>query len=460
MNSKISQCVICCILAASLVMVLQPAAWGALANVDVTAGEPPLVRPGDSQQSIASIFITEKIAGALPEGSLISLTLPGDSSWNQVPAVQVLSGDIVLQAGEIKENSGQKTVEYPVVSASTAASDIEFASGSISVDAEAEPGSLTATIVSISDTGETTLNTAVTVDESAVSQVLPGAQNQPAGSICIVESAPGAIMAHPCSLEGHLYIILPAGVSFSTMPEITVEGNLKIDSAGARLTTNGQGEHNTLDIPVSASSTSSPAQITIGSILLTLDRTVPNGAITAAVRGSAVDLLSSATAGNDPALYTRNVDTFNIAQCVPEIKEETATTAPAEHKAVFTLEQREYTSDGAVHSMDAAPYARYNRVLLPGRYLAIVLGIADDSEHITWNGSSQTMILTAPSGDVVSNVLGSSVLTVNGQDVQMDMASEMADGHIYLPARWLAEALGGQAQWEAGPQQVWISIRY
>lgn len=458
MNNRIGYLFCCLFLSLALVAFSQPAAWGALESVNVTVGDAPLIRPGLSHQPIASIFITEKTPGALEAGNRISLKLPGDSSWDQVPEAHVLQGDILLEDGQIVADSQGASVSYLILKASSTPADIEFAAGSISLEAGAIPGSLIATIVSISNEGESTIDCAVTVQDRVLPQVLAGLQDQPAADITIEESAPGSIMAHPHTIDGHLYIILPEGVSFSQVPELSVEGELKIDSANSRLTTNGLGADNTLDIPVLASSQSAPSLIKISNVLLTLDRTVPRGTVTAVIRGSAVDAFSSQTAANDPALYERNVATFNIAECVDELAEETS--GPTIHKAIFTLGQAEYTSQGISCAMESIPYVSGNRVLLPYRYLAIVLGIPDDAEHISWDQASQSVILTTPVGDIISNTLGSPVLTVNGQDIQMEAASEQLDGHVFLPARWLTEALGGLAEWVPEHQQVWISIQY
>jgi hypothetical protein len=97
-------------------------------------------------------------------------------------------------------------------------------------------------------------------------------------------------------------------------------------------------------------------------------------------------------------------------------------------------------------NMDAAPYIDSGRTLIPVRYLADALGVTDS--NIQWNPVTQQVYLVQGS-TTIDLAIGSTVLTVNGQASQMDVAPVIKDGRTYLPARWVADALGYQVDWNA-----------
>ena len=49
-------------------------------------------------------------------------------------------------------------------------------------------------------------------------------------------------------------------------------------------------------------------------------------------------------------------------------------------------------------------------------------------------------------------------MTVNQAPVQMDVAPEIKDGRTMLPARWVAEALGAEVDWDEANQQATIKL--
>jgi hypothetical protein len=103
-------------------------------------------------------------------------------------------------------------------------------------------------------------------------------------------------------------------------------------------------------------------------------------------------------------------------------------------------------------SMDAAPYIDPDsgRTLVPVRYLADALGAGTN-----WDGSAQSVTVTDNS-TTIAMVIGSTALVVNGQTQTMDQAPVIQNGRTYLPARWVAEALGYNVNWDAANKIVII----
>ncbi|MGD0154000.1 MAG: copper amine oxidase N-terminal domain-containing protein [Thermacetogeniaceae bacterium] len=93
--------------------------------------------------------------------------------------------------------------------------------------------------------------------------------------------------------------------------------------------------------------------------------------------------------------------------------------------------------------MDAAPYIDpdSSRTLIPVRYLGNALGA-----QTNWDGNTQTVAVTEGS-TTISLVIGSASMSVNGQAQTLDQAPVIKDGRTYLPARWVANALGYQVDW-------------
>jgi hypothetical protein len=117
----------------------------------------------------------------------------------------------------------------------------------------------------------------------------------------------------------------------------------------------------------------------------------------------------------------------------------------------FVIGKTSYTVSGAVYNMDAAPYILNGRTLVPVRYLADELGA-----QTAWNPTTQTVTVTKGS-TTIDLVIGSTVLTVNGTASPMDVAPVINNSRTYLPARYVAEALGANVAWNASNQTVTIT---
>lgn len=76
------------------------------------------------------------------------------------------------------------------------------------------------------------------------------------------------------------------------------------------------------------------------------------------------------------------------------------------------------------------------------------LGVGD--RDIEWEGATRSVILS-PDGVTVRLVVDSDKLSVDGEERTMDVTPLLRNGRVFLPARWVAEALGYEVKWdEAG----------
>jgi hypothetical protein len=121
--------------------------------------------------------------------------------------------------------------------------------------------------------------------------------------------------------------------------------------------------------------------------------------------------------------------------------------------AEFVIGMNQYFVNDVVPgiSMDAAPYIDNGRTMVPVRYLADALGTTTN-----WDADAKQVIVAEGIYDIVMTI-GSTTLTVmNGQTSQMDVAPVINNGRTYLPARWVANALGYQVDWDVATDKIVI----
>lgn len=102
-------------------------------------------------------------------------------------------------------------------------------------------------------------------------------------------------------------------------------------------------------------------------------------------------------------------------------------------------------------SFDVAPQIIDNRTMVPIRAIFEKLG-AD----VYWDSSTSTA--TAIIDDyVVKCKVGSKTLTVNGKNHQMDTSPIIIGGRTLMPARFAAEAFGGEVKWDGNTRTAYIT---
>ncbi|WP_165859221.1 copper amine oxidase N-terminal domain-containing protein [Desulfofundulus salinus] len=116
--------------------------------------------------------------------------------------------------------------------------------------------------------------------------------------------------------------------------------------------------------------------------------------------------------------------------------------------AVFAVGIKEYFLGNSPVGVkiDAAPFVASGRTYVPLRYLANALGVED--RYITWDAKSGLITLSQPGHPAIELSIGSKRIKTGGQAGQMDVAPLVRNGRTYLPARWVAEALGYQVEWD------------
>ncbi|HWQ74244.1 MAG TPA: copper amine oxidase N-terminal domain-containing protein [Syntrophomonas sp.] len=131
----------------------------------------------------------------------------------------------------------------------------------------------------------------------------------------------------------------------------------------------------------------------------------------------------------------------------------TTAVSPQIAVAAFTPDSLTYTINGETRQMDVAPYIKNDRTYVPVRYLAYSLGVAEDG--VAWSPEAQTVTITL-NDTVLQLTIGSTTMLVNDEPVEMDVAPEIVSDRTFLPARWVAEALGATVEWDETLNQAVI----
>lgn len=415
---------------------------------------------GRLNQQIGNFTVAEGMPGNLRRDSFISLTLPEGAKWNRLPTIGREAGDGQLRYHSTYDKG--RTVLYSVFQASTSRTIFCFKNATVDLAVYA-PEELSVTLKGpgIEDTVTVAQVQAPVAISAADGTVRIGAQEQAAGAVTIQENLVGALRARDAAgNRAVLKLTLPSGVYFARKPAVAVTaGDLKLYTDGVRLEDNDR----TLAIPVelsSATAVEKPASagtdsasetdagtvseqvgstVTIKDIFLTLDRRVAEGSITVKVSGSALS-------------ETMDLFTSSLNELVLVLANCTEKTIRPE--AVFTVGTKKYRVGNEEREMDVAPYIKNGRTYAPVRYLANAAGLADSC--IPWSAQDQTVTVVVPGGRIIQFKVGQKAYLLQRAPIPIDVAPEIVNGRVMLPYRFVAEALGLEAGWDAATRQVVI----
>lgn len=115
------------------------------------------------------------------------------------------------------------------------------------------------------------------------------------------------------------------------------------------------------------------------------------------------------------------------------------------------------TAERIALATDSAPFMADDRVLVPVRAVCEALGA-----EVSWSGSGGRVFIIRGE-DTIDLQLGSSAMYVGkiymnslGKEVMMDTVPVLADNRVFIPVRYLCEALGCTVEWDEAAQCVTI----
>ena len=293
---------------------------------------------------------------------------------------------------------------------------------------------------------DTTLTVAKAVPvvtvEAKTTDVKNGVQKQNVSDIKITENVAGYMNAGSKLTVALDDLGLTNALVFDDAKVEVTAGDLEIEK---RKIDNG-----VITITIKEESTK-PSTISITGISATLNRTLPEGGYDLKIGES----VGSGSALIDNAAY--NEKDFDVAPVT--VKGYINIVTPADTNTVkvnasFVIGKTSYTNNGTEVTMDAAPYIAKNRTMVPIRYIANACGVSD--ENITWNQATRTATISGPN-NVVTIKMGSNTITTSNGVITMDTVAVNSGNRIYVPARFIANALGATVTWDAATQTVGIT---
>jgi hypothetical protein len=419
--------------------------FGATIEAD---GDVPEVLAGQADQDAADIIVKETMEGSLIEGRTVLLTLPSSARWCEIDDSDTDEGT-KLEFVELT-GTNDRTAKFKVTNTSNGEAELTIEDITIDLEANVMGDVVVEVAGSAGLDGELVIAKAVApvkIEAEGTSKLQIGKGDQPLGDITLTELVAGAIAEETAAgAVAVLKVDLPEGMSFSKTPTVEVtEGDLKIDQY-YRMNSAELTKDNQIAMEIDHDS-DKPSTIKISNIVVSVDRTVPEGKVTYAVVGSAVNETGGTSDSEWP--NARAVATCNTGAVV---------VTPADDNQMvnssFVIGATTYTVAGEEKTMDVAPYIKNGRTYLPVRYVAEAVGVTD--ENIIWDAATQKVTLLK--GDkVVQVTIGSTVMTVNGVAIAMDVPAEITSGRTMLPFRFIAQALGATVGWDEATQTVTLN---
>ena len=279
--------------------------------------------------------------------------------------------------------------------------------------------------------------------ETTVTDVINGAQGQALADIKITENVPGYIEKDDNITLTLDTLNISGGYAFKTsgVKAAVTAGDLELKSGDIV-------KNQAADIVLTVKNPSVVAStIEVTGVVINMARNLPSGEY--ALKAS---LSNIENAMYDNSNYKRTVTKSAYVNITTAAEN---TTANDSFTATFVIGEASYTNNGESNTMDAAAYIdSHNRTMVPIRYVANACGISEND--ITWNQATQTATING-SNTVVTIKMGSNKIQTSAGEITMDTVAVNNNGRIYVPVRFIANALGANVAWDANTRTVTLT---
>lgn len=435
----------------------------------VTVASPSTVIAGQDEQQLGDIVVKESVAGSFIAGRTVTLQLPEGARWQ---SVYEDGTDATTTTGSIDTANGlgQPNIAYTGTDGRTLR--LTFPAGSVNnsnnnagsitlkdVEVAVQPGfsgdlnvavagsqGLTGTVKVATATPSLTLSASDATYSAAI-----GSDSANIGNLTLKEGAAGALTDDD---NGLVEVLLPAGVTFGSVPTVSVtSGDLTIRNVSID-TYNNSATQGVLRFYVDSESTTA-STIAINGVNLRIDRTVPQGNIVAKVQGDAAANTAYHGAGDvtqtwkDSYRYAAQATIATIGTQAPGAESNAVT-------AIYTIGSTSYKVNGETRTAEVAPYVENGRTYLPVRYVAEALGVTP--ANILFDKA--TSMVTLIKGDrVVQLKLKTNQLTINGSTINMDVKAVTKANRTVLPIAWVGKALDATVMYDAAAKTVTVNSK-
>jgi hypothetical protein len=107
--------------------------------------------------------------------------------------------------------------------------------------------------------------------------------------------------------------------------------------------------------------------------------------------------------------------------------------------------------NGEEPNFEVAPFIKDGSTLVPFRAISESL-----KAEVAWDAETRT-VTVVKNGITVKLIIGSTIATVDGKEVTLEVPGEIYDGSTMVPVRFISESLKAKVQWEAETQSVVIT---
>lgn len=117
----------------------------------------------------------------------------------------------------------------------------------------------------------------------------------------------------------------------------------------------------------------------------------------------------------------------------------------------FSIASKEVIIDGEKKLLDASPYIKNNRTMVP---LRLIVGDILGAE-IQWDG--KTKKVTVKNNDkLIELEINKQTASVNGKKILLDVFPEIKNGRTMVPIRFIAENFGFTVQWNSKTKTIML----
>jgi hypothetical protein len=103
------------------------------------------------------------------------------------------------------------------------------------------------------------------------------------------------------------------------------------------------------------------------------------------------------------------------------------------------------------YKLDAAPYIKNSRTMVPVRAVAEGLGA-----QVNWDDINRVVTITL-GNHTIKLTVGSNEAIVDGQTMMLDAPAEIVSSRTFVPVRFITEAFGCTVQWNSKSREVTIT---
>ena len=101
--------------------------------------------------------------------------------------------------------------------------------------------------------------------------------------------------------------------------------------------------------------------------------------------------------------------------------------------------------------MDVEPFVdNSNRTLLPARYVSDLINLKTEWDKVN------RIATFSKEGIEIKVTIGSNIIYVNGEPLEMDTVAIIKDNRTFIPIRYLAEALNVELSWNPISKTIMI----